>query len=171
MFRKISTVLLSLVLVWYAAVQAEEEKPHKKQTEGISVYAPLNLNEERINTEGEEIYGQVRLTAALSALGEDTKVRVDFILEGKDEIYRKSVEITPENTDEREFFSATAVFSDLKSGLYTAYIEQAEGAVLDYILLEKGDGPEYKLNRTEITFELRHSARLGTARFIMKEIP
>ena len=169
MFRKISTVLLSLVLVWYAAVQAEEEKPHKKQAEGISVYAPLN--DGWINTEGEEIYGQVRLTAALSALSDDSKVRVDFILEGKDEIYRKSVEITPENTDESAFFSATAVFSDLKSGLYTAYIEQAEGAVLDYILLEKGDGPEYKLNRTEITFELRHSARLGTARFIMKEIP
>ena len=134
MFRKISTVLLSLVLVWYAAAQAEEQ-PQKMKTEGISVYAPLN--EEKINTDGEEIYGQVRLTASLRTMSSDTEVRVDFILEGKDEIYRKSVEITSENADEEEYLSATAVFSDLKSGLYTAYIEQVQGAALDYILVEK----------------------------------
>ncbi len=168
MFRKISTILLSFVLVWYAAIQAEEEKQQKNVKDGIAVFAPLY--DEQMMAEGEEIYGQVRLTAALHALSKETAVRIDFVLEGRENTYRKSVEIMHDSWDEKDYLSATAVFSDLKSGLYTAYIEYADGAELDYILVEKGDGPEYKLNRKEITFEIRHSARLGSARFIMKEI-
>lgn len=167
MFRKISTILLSFVLVWYAAVQAKEENTHEPDRPGITVYAPLYSSIQEI--EGDDIFGQVRLTAALRTLSDSAEVRVDFVLEGNEEVYRKRVEIMPNSWDEKEYLSATAVFSDLKSGLYTAYIEKADGAVLDYILLEKGDGPEYVLNRKEITFEIRHAARFGSARFIMKE--
>ena len=118
MFRKISAVLLSLLLVWYAAEQDRDEKGKTNDTSGIAVYAPLH--NEVLGEDGEEICGQVRLTAVLRSKKSSLPVRVDFILEGSSDIYRQSVEITDESLDERDFYCATAVFQISKA----AYIRR-----------------------------------------------
>lgn len=167
MLRKISTVLLSFLLVWYAAMQAEEEKPEKKVS-GISVYAPLRS--EGLCESVEEIYGQIRLTAIVRSIKEETPVVVEFLLESDTDTYRKSVEITEACQDEKDFFSATAVFSDLKSGVYTASVTDAKGVELDYILTDDGVGSDYVLNRESVSFELHYASRFASADFMMKEI-
>ncbi|MBO5254107.1 MAG: hypothetical protein J6C51_09220 [Clostridia bacterium] len=168
MFRKISAVLLSFLLVWYAAEQDRDEKGKTNDTSGIAVYAPLH--NEVLGEDGEEICGQVRLTAVLRSKKSSSPVRVDFILEGSSDVYRQSVEITEESLDERDFYCATAVFSNLKSGVYTAWIEQAQGAQLDYILSEDSDAAQSLLLREKIMFEIHHAGRLSSAEFFMEEV-
>ena len=167
MFRKISTVLLSFLLVWYAAAQNREEKEKCAGITDIAVYAPLQA--EVLGEDGEEIYGQVRLTASLRSLKRTEPVHVNFVLEGNADVFRQSVEITAESLDERDFYCATAVFSNLTSGVYTAWIESAEGAELDYILCDDEDASRPILNREAVTFEIHHAARFSSAEFLMKE--
>ncbi len=168
MIRKISAVLLSFLLVWYAAEQNQDEKGKPVEASGIAVYAPLH--DDVLGEDGEEIYGQVRLTAVLRSKKSASPVRVDFVLEGSSDVYRQSVEITEDSLDERDFYCATAVFSNLKSGVYTAWIEQSEGARLDYILSEDSDAAQSLLLREKIMFEIHHAARLSSAAFFMEEV-
>ena len=165
MIRKISTVLLSLVMVWYAAAQVRGEKTREADTDGISVMAavqPAGIN-------GDTIYGQIRATAALRRLSADTEAKVRFVLEGTNGTYSKIVTVTPESWDEHDLLSATAVFMDLNGGLYNLKIESADNARLDYILAEDGDESMYKLEGDTISFVLSHSARQGSAWFMLEE--
>lgn len=165
MVRKISTILLSLLMVWYAAVQASGEKTQQQELSGIRVFAQGQAQGET----GEEIYGQIRVTAALRDLSADKTVKVRFILEGENEILTREVVITPESWDENDLLSACAVFMDLNSGVYTLRIGGTENAELDYILAEDGDESSYLIEGDTISFELSDSARLGSAWFILEE--
>ena len=163
MIRQISTILLSLLLVWYAAVQVRGEDPATEKRKGIQVFAPGEMQGEP----GEEIYGQIRATAAMRELDAAAKVR--FVLEGENQTYTREVEITPESWDENDLLSASVAFMDLHSGVYTLWIDSAENAELDYILAEDGDEARYMIEGDSITFELADCARLGSAWFVLSE--
>ena len=162
MVRKILTVLLSLAMVWYAAGQVRGEKTQGENNRGVQVQADTAQGKA-----GEEIYGQIRATAALKNLSSD--VTVQFVLEGENGTYSKVVTVTPESWNEHDLLSASAVFMDLNSGTYHLKIESADCAALDYIIAENGDDSLYRIEEDSISFELSHSARAGSAWFMMEE--
>ena len=165
MCRKITTILLSLLMVWYAAGQVRGEKKHGGTADGIAVFESTRMR----RNAAEEIYGQIRATAALRVLSADQEASVQFLLEGENGTYAKSVSVTPDSRDEHDLLSASAVFMDLESGVYELKIDHLQNAVLDYILAEDGDGSKYRMEKESIVFELSHDARLGSAWFMLQE--
>ena len=77
--------------------------------------------------------------------------------------------MTPDSEDEEGLLSATASFENLLSGAYQLYIEEADGASLDYILAEKGGESKYTMQEDSITFYLSEEASSGSAWLMMQE--
>ena len=165
MFRKISTILLSLVLVWYAAGQVRGEKTTEEKPDGIHVQRHTRAEE----TDGEMIYGQIRANAAVRALSAGKEVSVQFVLKGANGEQTKTVTITPDSLDENGLLSASAVFMDLYSGEYSLHVEKLRNAEIDYILAEDGDDARYRIDDKAISFTLSHDARQGSAWFMLAE--
>jgi hypothetical protein len=165
MIKKISTILLSLLMVWYAAGQVRGEKTQEKSKYGVQV----SQNTRTEPNSGEEIYGQIRATAALRKLLPEQEASARFVLKGDSGTYVKTVTVTPDSWDEHDLLSASAVFMDLDSGEYLLKIDKLRNAKLDYILAENGDDTQYCIEDEMISFTLSHDARLGSAWFILEE--
>lgn len=164
MLKKISTVLLSLLIAVFAAFQAQgaETKPEK--------YAVQVLPKEDVAvSSGERVGGEIRITAALREMAVQEDATIKFVLTGDRYTYRTTVVVTPENEDEEGLLSASACFENLLSGSYRLQIEQADGAALDYILAEKGGESKYTMQEDSITFYLSEDANTGSAWFMLKE--
>ncbi len=160
MLRKISTVLLSLLVVWYAAETVSGER--MRNTNGIVI------SEGSHRQEDEDAHGCIYATAALRKL-QNRDITVRFILVRADEIFYEQVTVTPTSLGEKGLLSSRAVFSNLENGIYELSIESAVNAELDYILAEKGDRSCYLQEGESITFVITDSVSTGSAWFILKE--
>ena len=109
------------------------------------------------------------ITAALREMQSREDVTVKFTLAGDRHTYETTVIVTPDSEDEEGLLSATASFENLLSGAYQLYIEEADGASLDYILAEKGGESKYTMQEDSITFYLSEEASSGSAWFMMQE--
>ena len=101
MLKKISTVLLSLLIAVFAAFQAQgaETKPEK--------YAVQVLPKEDVAvSSGERVGGEIRITAALREMAVQEDATIKFVLTGDRYTYRTTVVVTPENEDEEGLLSA-----------------------------------------------------------------
>lgn len=164
MLQKISTVLLSMLFVVFAALQVHAVQPEEKQ------YAiKVQPHVEDSVASGEAIDGEIRITAAMREMKLREDVTVKFMLSNDRYTYRTTVVVTPENIDENGLLSATASFEKLLSGAYQLRIEHADGAELSYILAEKGGTSKYTMQTDSITFYLSQETSSGSAWFMMDE--
>lgn len=164
MVKKISTVLLSLLIAVFAAFQAQGAETEADR------YAVRVLPKEDVSVpSGERIDGEIRITAALREMAVQEDATIKFVLTGDRYTYRTTVVVTPENLGEEGLLSVSSRFENLLSGSYRLSIEQADGAVFDYILAEKGGESKYTMQEESITFYLSKEANTGSAWFMLKE--
>lgn len=164
MFKKISTVLLSLLIAVYAASQVQGARITPNPD-------AIRILPQEVKTEntGKDIDGEIRITAALREMREAEEITVRFVLYNAHHTYRTSVLVTPASRDEEGMLSAAASFENLLSGSYTARIEYISGADLDYILIEDSGRSKYIMRDESITFYLSENANTGSAWFILEE--
>lgn len=164
MLKKISTILLSVTIAVFTAFQAQGAETKTDRSE-VRVLPQADVQVES----GKKIGGEIRITAALREMQSREDVTVKFTLAGDRHTYETTVVVTPDSEDEEGLLSATASFENLLSGAYQLYIEEADGASLDYILAEKGGESKYTMQEDSITFYLSEAAGSGSAWFMMQE--
>ncbi len=164
MLKKISTVLLSLLIAAVAAIQVQGA-----QVEQTKYAVRVLPRDETLVDSGKKINGEISITAALQDMEVREEVTVKFMLTGDRYTYRATVVVTPDSEDEEGLLSATASFENLLSGSYRLSIESVQGAALDYILAEKGSESRYTMQEDSITFYLSGEASSGSAWFMLQE--
>ena len=161
MLKKISTILLSVTIAVFTAFQAQGAETKTDRSE-VRVLPQADVQVES----GKKIGGEIRITAALREMQSREDVTVKFTLAGDRHTYETTVVVTPDSEDEEGLLSAMASFENLLSGAYQLYIEEADGASLDYILAEKGGESKYTMQEDSITFYLSEAASSGSAAFL-----
>lgn len=164
MIKKISTILLSLLIAVYASFQVQGAGVHM-DSDAIRILP----QEEKPVGNGKDIDGEIRITAALREMPEAEEVTVRFVLYSEHHTYRTSVLVTPACRDAEGMLSATASFENLLSGSYSVSMEYASGADLDYILIEDSGASKYIMREDSVTFYLSENTNTGSAWFILKE--
>ena len=163
MVGKVIAILLSFLLVWYAADRYKESKTSVRMS-GISVMNGLADT----GTQVQQGEGVITVTAAMRT-EPDANAKVRFVIEGESESYERTVELDGKCRFSNGYYCKAVSLNDLPYGSYTVYAEAVEGLHHEKLLVEKGTTAVYSVEADRSYLELSETGDKGSVWFVFTQ--